>query len=214
MLQFGDGDDEMNQKRREEELRRLEDLCRAGISLDARVVEDLKNDSRGLSIFQPGNPAEDQVFDLDRGGSGCTFGVAIHNDSDGVICLQQYQLLLPWHEPNFRWLKNSRRDSAYSFPPGGPCGFDSEDILNHRLGTRGRLNPGESLEGLFLGIGQADIPKEFRNGQAIPVKFTIFDQHGDEHTLELIIRAFRQKPVWNAQRKAITQRVSVTAAKV
>ena len=202
----------MNQKRREEELRRMEDLRRAGISLDAQVVEDLKNASQGLSIFQSGNPAEDQVFDLDRGGSGCTFGVAICNDSERIICLQQYQLLLPWDEPNFCWVKNSRRDSSYSFPAGGPCGFDPEVVLNHRLGPRGRLNPRESVEGLLLGVGQANIPKEFYQGKAVPVTFTIFDQRGDEYTLELTLRVYRQGPIWRAQNKAITKRAPVTVA--
>jgi hypothetical protein len=152
--------------------------------------------SRGLSLFQTGDPAQNCVFDLDRGGWGCTLAIAICNDSDRVIRVQSYRLEVPTFEWNFDWLEDPLRKSprgySYSFPPPGPVEFHREVVLNHRIGRKGRLNPGDSFEGLLLGKGQACLPDNFRDRQRMITKLAIFDGRGVCYELEMTLCVRRQ----------------------
>jgi hypothetical protein len=181
----------MTKKLSNEELRCLRGLQREGILLDDHVLNDLKRASPGLSLFQPGNPVEDAIFDLDDVDWGCTLGVVACNYSDREICVQRYRLQVPGFEPNFRWLENplrkSPRECLYSFPPPGPVGFEPEVVLNHRVGRKGRLNPGESFEGLLLGMGQGRLPDDFRDRQRVSAKLTVFGGGDDRCELEVTL---------------------------
>jgi hypothetical protein len=194
----------MIKKLSNDEVRRLRDLQRGGILLDEEVLEGLKRASRGLSLFQSGNAAENEVFDLDDGGWGCTLSVAIHNDADRVIRLRHYRLQVPWHEPDFRWLENplrkSPREPWYSFPPHGPIGFEPEDVLNHRVGSKGQLNPGESFEGLLLGAGRGCLPDEFGDHQHVPSRLTVFGGRDDRCELEVTFWVHRRRRIGYGKR--------------
>src|ERR1700693_4401598 len=127
----------MGKKLSNEEFRQVRLLQNQGIPFDPQVVNDLERALRGLSLFQTGDPAQNCVFDLYRGGWGCMLAIAIQNDSDRVICVQQYHLEVPTFERNFDWLedplRNSPRGYSYSFPPHGPVEFHREVVLNHRI---------------------------------------------------------------------------------
>jgi hypothetical protein len=186
----------MGKKLSNEKLRQLRRLQGEGIPFDPQVVNDSERASRGLSLFQTGDPAENRVFDLYGGGCGCTLAIAVCSDSDGVICVQQYRLEVPTFEWNFEWLEDPLRKSprgySYSFPPHGPVEFDREDVLNHRIGRKGRLNPRDSFEGLLLGKGQACLPDTLRDHQSMLAKLTIFDGRGDHYELEVNLWVSRQ----------------------
>jgi hypothetical protein len=196
----------MDKKLSNEELRQLRLLQNQGIPFDPQVVNDWERASRGLSLFQTGDPAQNRVFDLDRGGWGCTLAIAIQNDSDRVICVQQYRLEVPTFEGNFDWLEDPLRRSprgySYSFPPPGTVGLDREDVLNHRIGSKGRLNPGDSLEGLLLGKGQACLPDTFRDRQQMPAKLTIFDGRGGCYELKVTLCVNRQVRIGIEKRRS------------
>jgi hypothetical protein len=146
------------------------------------------------------------VFDLDWGGWGCILSIAVQNDSDPVICVQQYRLEVPKFEWNFEWLEDPLRKSprgySYSFPPPGPVEFAREVVLNHRIGRKGRLNPGDSFEGLLLGKGQACLPDTFRDRQRMRAKLTIFDGRGGCYELEASLCVNRQVRIGIEKRRS------------
>ena len=172
----------LNRELRKDELGVLSDLQHGGVPLDEEVLEAIKAASRGLSIFQTGSLLENSVFELDSGGSGYMLSVAICNDSNRPIRLHEFRLQLSWHDEQFHWLgdpsRASPRKSCYSFPPPGPFGIDREVVLNHHVGTAGRLCPGGQLEGFLLGMGQTAVPDEYRDRQPLPMRLLVFDRRG------------------------------------
>jgi len=172
----------MNYKLSEGELGVFSDLQRAGIPLDKEIVDEIKAASRGLSVFQIGSLLENTAFDLDSGGSGYIVSVAIYNDSNRRVRLSEFRLELPWDEAQFLWLSDPSRalprKYAYSFPCRRSIEFEREAVLNHRLGNLGRLNPGGSCEGLLLGMGDAPIPAEYHDRQALKTRLLVFDSQG------------------------------------
>jgi hypothetical protein len=186
----------MGKKLSNEELRQLDRLQGEGIPFDQQIVNDLERASRGLSLSQTGDPAQNCVFDLDRGGWACTLAIAICNRSDRAKCVQEYLLEFPRFEWNFKWLEDPFRKSprgySYSFPPPGSLEFEREVVLNHRIGRKGRLNPEDSFEGLLLGKGQACLPDTFRDRQRMLAKLTVFDGRGDRYELKVTLWVNRQ----------------------
>src|SRR5260370_38672314 len=122
----------------------------------------MKDACRGLSLSQSPNALDTEVFDLPCGGTGYRLAVVMHNESYRVILPREYRLGIPWHEWQFRWLEKPwtkvPRESVYLFPSYGLAGHDPEDVLNHRLGSNGKLLHDGDLDGLLLGLGQASIP--------------------------------------------------------
>ena len=121
----------------DEELRRLDELRRRGIPLDAEVLRDMRASRKGLVIQQSGTAAENAVFGSALGETGFMLSISIDNDSDRYARLQGARLDIPWPVVNFRWLGNPwskiPREYTYSHPSYGPAGFDSEVVVNHRL---------------------------------------------------------------------------------
>lgn len=186
----------MNTKINKEELRLFAELRLGGIPLDEAVLEEMKVSCRGLAIYQSGTLVENAVFDLDSGGAAYMLAVAIHNDSDHVLRPQGPRLQMAWPESHFRWLENPcakvPREYIYSFPPPGPVGFDRDAVLNHRLGPRCKLDPGDWLEGLLLGMGQASVPDQYVNRQGLRMQLSILDGRGNRYASDVILRVSRE----------------------
>ena len=142
-------------------------------------------ESRGLSIYQTGTLPETSVFDLKSGGSGYMLSVAIHNDSTRRIRLYEFRSEMLWHDTEFRWLDDPRRASprkyTYSFPPSDSLEFERDVVLNHYIGGAGQLNPGASIEGLLLGMGESPIPYEYRDRQLLPMRLLVLDRGGRQY---------------------------------
>jgi hypothetical protein len=174
---------------REEELLFFSELRTAGIPLDEEVLEATKAASRGLSLIQIGTSIESGTFDLIPGGTGYMLSVAICNDSNCDISLHDLRLKIPWSEPQFHWLEDPLhkvpREFVYSFPEGGPMGFDRDVVLNHRIDQQGKLYPGDCLEGLLLGVGQERAPVEYRDRQRVQTRLSVFDERGNRYDLHL-----------------------------
>jgi hypothetical protein len=192
----------------QEELQLLSALRDAQIPLDDEVTEGMKVASRALSIYQTGSVNENDIFELDFGGTGFMLSIAICNDSNRIISLQAFHLAMPWPETDFRWLEDPLRsvprEYTYSFFEGGPVAFEREVVLNHRLGRRGRLCPGDSFEGLLLGMGQLPIPDKHRDGQGLRTQLSIFDGQGNRYELNAQFRVSRREPQRRGQvRKSV-----------
>ncbi len=154
-----------------------------GIPLDEDVLEEMKAARRGLEIYQVGTIIENVVFELDSGGTAYMLAAAIHNDSDQILRPQEPRLEMAWPESHFRWLENPLarvpREYVYSFPSPGPAGFDRDAVLNHRLRPGCKLGPGDSLEGLLLGVGQASVPN-------------LLDGRGNRYASDVILTVSRE----------------------
>ncbi len=108
--------------------------------------------------------------------------MAINNDSPRTVWIREFRVEIPWWEPQFRWLEDPLgkvpREYTYSFPDPGPVGFERHVVLNHRLGRKGRLYPGDCPEGLLLGVGQEPIPSNYRHRQSLEMRVWVYDEKG------------------------------------
>lgn len=168
------------------------ELRAAGIPLDDEVGRELKAGSLGLSIYQvtPG-----RIFALDGGGTGYMVGVGIRNDSHRIMSPHAFRLEIPWEEERFAWLEPSSLRTPprkiYRWPGENSGGLPAGEVLNHRLGARGKLFPGDRFEGYLLGVGDAAIPQTFLDGQFAMTKLSIFDGRGDGYQADLRLRVSR-----------------------
>jgi hypothetical protein len=192
----GFGGWKVDHKFNEDEHALLSDLQRGGIPLDEEALERIRTASRGLSMYQTGTILETSVFDLDSGGSGYMLSVAIHNDSTRPIRLHEIRLEMLWHDAAFRWLDDPRRASprkyTYSFPPSESLEFERDVVLNHYIGGAGQLNPGASIEGLLLGMGESPIPDEYRDRQLLPMRLLVLDRGGRQYASHLKLHVSRR----------------------
>ena len=173
----------MTNKLSEEEIMLASQLCDGGIPLDEEALEGVQAACHRLSIFQTATCRETRIFDLDSGGMGLMVSLAISNDSRRNLWLQEFRVDIPWWEPHFQWLEDparkAPREFSYSFPPLGPTGFERDIVLNHRRRRNGFLGPGDSMEGLLLGVGQEPIPGNYRDCQPLDLRVWVFDQRGN-----------------------------------
>jgi hypothetical protein len=188
----------MKNKTSEQEFLFFSQLRRGGIPLDEEVLEGMKAASCGLSIHDTGTIVDSAVFDLAFGGTGYMLSIAILNDANRIIRPREFRLAMVWDEPQFRWLEDPLRkvprQFTYEFPSHGPVGFEREVVLNHRLGAKGRLNPGDCLDGFLLGVGQRPIPGAYSDRQILRTRLSVVDDRGDcyESRVKLLVRREEQ----------------------
>lgn len=189
----------------DEELRRLDELRRRGIPLDTEVLRNMRAACKGLVIRQAGTIAENAIFDSVFGETGFMLSIVIHNVSDRIIRPQGARLKIRWPQPHFRWLENPLakvpREFTYSHPSFGPAGFDPELVVNHRLNGRCKLYPGDYLEGLLLGVGQAPMPDHYVDRQAVRIRLSVYDERGNRYTSDLILLVRREQKLGRQQTK-------------
>ncbi len=173
----------MTEKLSKEQLVLASQLRGAGIPLDAEVLEAMQAACRGLSIYQTGTVVENRICDLVSGGWALMISLAICNDSPRILWLHEFRLEIPWWEPQFRWLEyplgKVPREYTYSLPDPWPAGFEPDDVLNHRVGRKGRLYSGDCIEGLLLGVGQEPMPSHYQDRQALDMRLWVFDERGN-----------------------------------
>ena len=172
------------------------ELRAAGIPLDDEVGHELIASGLGLLIYQvtPG-----RIFALDGGGTGYMVGVGVRNDSYRITSPHAFRLEIPWEEERFAWLEPSSLRTpprkVYRWPGRDSGGLPACEVLNHRLGAKGKLFPGDCLEGYLLGAGDAAIPRTYCDGQFAITKLSIFDGRGDQYEAELRLRVTRTDSV-------------------
>jgi hypothetical protein len=71
-----------------------------------------------------------------------------------------------------------RLDSGRTFP----C----DQVLNHRVGEFGAIEPGESLEGILLAYTMYD-RVDYLHGEVAPASIFVIDQFGRKHRSEIEI---------------------------
>jgi hypothetical protein len=123
--------------------------------------------------------------------------IMMQNESYKIISPMEYRLGIPWHEWQFRWLEKPwmkvPRECVYMFPSHGLAGHDPEDVLNHRLGSNGKLLPDGDLDGLLLGVGQASIPEQYKDRQAVSMWLSVIDQRGNSYGMNVKFMVHRER---------------------
>src|SRR5712692_3434080 len=186
----------MNNKVSQEELALVSQLRSRGIPLDEEVLEAMQAACRGLSIYQTGAVHENRIYDLVSGGMALMVSMAIYNDSLPNVWIREFRPEIPWFEPQFRWLPyplgKVPREYTYSLPDPWPAGFEPDVVLNHRVGRRGKLCPGDCIEGLLLGVGQEPIPSNYRHRQALEMRVWVIDEKGNRFGADITFLVDRE----------------------
>jgi hypothetical protein len=78
---------------------------------------------------------------------------------------------------------------AYRLPGSGRT-FLYGDVLNHRTGRAGRINPGDSMEGILLAFRSQPFPDESL-ARVIPMDLSIVDQDGRHHVSQIEVTVDR-----------------------
>src|SRR5207245_8412913 len=137
------------------------------------------------------------VVVMPAGGTGYSLGINMYNESYRIISPVEYKLEIAWPEWQFRWLERpwtkTPRESDYLFPSPGLAEHDPEDVLNHRLGSKGKILPGRDLDGLLLGVGHAPIPEQYKDRQAVWMQLSVIDQRGNPYGLKVKFMVHREK---------------------
>jgi hypothetical protein len=156
-----------------------------GVPLDGEVLERIRAASLGLSIHTFETAADAFIADTPVGGALLAIHVVIANDSPRVIRIHQFRVGLPWIDPDFTLLADPRhnipREQLYWSAKDPTLRFNREAVLNHRTGSRGRLAPGESIDGILFGAGEQAIPEPFHNSKWVEVTLGIVDGRGTTH---------------------------------
>src|ERR1035437_7166507 len=155
------------------------ELQRLGVPLDGEVLERRRAASFGLDIQVSDEFYEMAILDAEFGGTFVMIRTVICNVSPRRIRVDQCHIELPWDDPDFSllevpWLKEPGK-FTYSSPRAPSYSFEREAVLNHRFGRQGGINPGDSLDGLILGVGSEAIPDHYHHHQGVDVQLVIVD---------------------------------------
>jgi hypothetical protein len=172
------------------------ELQRLGVPLDGEELERMRTASLGLDI-QIDDVFEPTIVDAEFGGTLLMIRAAIRNVSPRVMWLNQCRIELPWYEPEFSLLEDPRRkvprESIYSSQREPSHLFDRKEVLNHRFGSQGRVNPDDFVEGLILGEGLLEIPYHYQDQQRVDVQLEICDGRGKLYPKKVCVMLRRSK---------------------
>ena len=160
----------------------LEELRYWGTPLDQEVVEKARAARQELKITQTGTCAENVIYTTPSGVE-IMASVAITNNSTEAKKLKVARLSAPWLDADFEWLKKPclkelRKWGGYVLPAVGPCGFDLNEVLNHKFDCGFELQPGQQIEGLLLGAGRSSLPNDYCNREAVPLQLVVSIRRG------------------------------------
>jgi hypothetical protein len=154
------------------------DLRERGMLFDEDEVEQMRTTSLGLSIRQS-DDLPSTARHLRSGGTGYAFNVVISNDSRNKMlspCFCDFDG--PEWETKILPVPDPGRKALFYFFDLREDGYGREMVLNHFIGRRRTLAPGQVVEGFLLAAGPVGIPWKYREGDHIQVGLSLFDQRG------------------------------------
>jgi hypothetical protein len=160
----------------EAEYRRcLQEMHNEGV--DVEVPDDSPEHLTALDIMVVGGLAS-LIFNLPSGRAGYAIWLR--------LVARRCGLILP--EPCEITTKFDDQIVFECFDSGGPisrlgqCSYLQQEVLNDRFPLR--FHRGHLIEGVILATGLKPIPKEYVQGMAMPFQLTVWDQFGNEITVE------------------------------
>ena len=150
----------------------------AGIPLEPRKFRVGVKPNAGLMIRQmPTEYGEAKIRELNDGRVAYVMPVFIRRDEPGKTIIRGCTLDVPWDE-SVEWLEEDqeRNRGWYTFSRDYPRKHEyaRDTVLNHRM--KCTLSRGDIREGPLLAVGKLRPPENYRNGQIIPIRFSILDQ--------------------------------------
>jgi len=154
------------------------ELEEAGIPLEPRKFRIGVRPNAGLMIRQmPTDYCEAKIRELNDGRVAYVMPVFIRRDEPGKTIVRGCTLGVPWDE-SIEWLEEDEKRNRgwYTFSRDYPPKreFARATVLNHRMICT--LSRGDIREGLLLAVGKVRPPEQYRDGQVIPIRFSILDQ--------------------------------------
>ena len=154
--------------------RELED---AGIPLEPPTLRVGAKPNAGLTIRQMPTGYNEAVIREIDGRVGYVLPVFIRRDEPGKTIIRDWTLHVPW-DGCVEWLDEDKKRNRgwYTFSRDGVLNhqYARNSVLNHRMERI--LYRGDICEGLLLAVGKVRPPETYRNGEMIPIRFSILDQ--------------------------------------
>jgi hypothetical protein len=133
--------------------------------------------------FEVTQPSLTRAYDS-RAGVEYVFAVRVKNQSYTRIQIQRFSAWAPWR-CHLYWPGVPHgikpKDHIYRLESGRK--FPSANVLNHRVGDRGNLEPGAKWEGLLLAYSMfSPIPSDFWHNEFHEARISARDQYGRWHS--------------------------------
>jgi hypothetical protein len=157
------------------------------------LPEDCEDDPMPGLVAVVSRPEETSAYVM-RGWAEYFLALQITNHSYDCLEVQKFECNSYWPTRVIGPLSpriSGPEKPAYRLPGSGKT-FPYESVLNHRTGGAGRINPGDSVEGILLAFRSCQAyPEECLAGTVIPVDLSIVDQYGRPHVSEIEVTVDR-----------------------
>jgi hypothetical protein len=177
-----------------------DDLEKAGIPLDLPEYRVGFKSDAGLTIRQMELPYEEsEIRELGDGRVAYVLPVFMRRERPGKTVVREITLHAPWDD-SIEWLTEGEKRNRgwYTFARDIPQQYPRHAVVNHRL--RCTLAPGDMREGLLLGVGRLRPPKNYRDGEIIPISLSVLDQWDAELSVTFKMRLNRCRYLANIAR--------------
>jgi hypothetical protein len=156
------------------------------------MPEDCEASMPGLAITV--SRPEITRINVMRGWAEYVLALRITNRSYVCLELQKFECYFPWPIRLIGPMEggNGRSEKRTYRLPGSGRTFPYASVLNDRTtGRAGRIDPGDSLEGVLLAFRCQPFPDECLAGPVISTEVSILDQDGMEHVSEIRVSVDR-----------------------
>ena len=156
-----------------EDWHELED---AGIPLEPMKFRAGIRPNNGLTIRQMPTAYNEAVIRELKYCVAYVMPVFIRRDDPGKTIVRGCTLHVPWDEVEWLEEDEKRNRGWYTFSQDSPPKHEyaRDAVLNHRM--KYTLSLGDIREGLLLAVGKVRPPEMYRDGEIIPIRFSILDQ--------------------------------------
>jgi hypothetical protein len=171
------------------------ELEEAGIPLEPPKFRVGVYPNGGVTIRQEPAPYEIGIRVLRSGRIAYILPVFIRRDQPGKTIIRDCTIHTPWDD-SIEWLDEDKKRNPGWYTFSEDCcipkhEYARETVVNHRMICT--LSRGDIREGLLLAVGKVPPPETYRDGDRIPITFSILDQWDFEPsaTFKLVLERCR-----------------------
>lgn len=155
---------------------------------DCPMPEDCEDERMPCLVAVVSGPEITRAYVM-RGWAEYVVALRITNHSYDCLEVQKFECDSYWPIRLIGGISGNEKP-AYRLPGSGRT-FLYESVLNHRTGRAGRINPGDSMEGILLAFRRQLFPEECLVRPVIPMDLSIVDQDGRHHVSEIEVTVDR-----------------------
>lgn len=156
-------------------------LTTAGCPIEAPMTPSAAAVGGRIQLTQTGGVVESRLVEILPKCFACVLALRIATDLPRDLLIGGWDLRLPWSDPGFRWLEDP---DEFELPRDEymlgvrDLVFPRSAVLNHRR----RYRRHELVDGLLLGICDADVPDRFVHGALVEGKLVALDEFAEPVT--------------------------------